>query len=670
MKINSAANCFITSPNFGNALSTKQEKDYLKTMKEIDELNGKKDGMRVVKLYAPSLPSSEDKDTGIGKVNSDEAKRFYEMAKVYGGATAIKFMPIGQLTDKGEYNDKHYPGAYFRSSLTVGEDVIDFTKLATPEYGNILSKEDVDKLIEAHKKNDRGENLIDFESTLGWKNQEDYSVNEQLRTAFDNFKNTPSPNKELKALRKEFEAFKTQKEPVDYDDIYTRIALFPWLKDWGNGKADFFVGYDSNPEIRAQKQPEYERLKKEHEYDIEFFKFKQFLGHKALDDAKKTINDLGMDMMGDANIGFSWVESQVFPDAFEKDQNSYSGFAESGWTLPALNYNELINCDDGPAHKLFKAKISHFLNKFDGIRFDVGWAYMNPKLMYNRGSSVQHLNAGNKITNFIEETAREVKGKDFDQKKLIYECDAGADDFSLWNNKDTIKNLKGMVVLSTANEHQDDPTGWGNYSFIKENIGLGDDDFILGTNNHDLNGVLQCASDKAKSSKHVGALMRVFRLREQDGKKDGWKLLKDDNNDHEHIKKYIRARFAETDYAKNSFIQSTDMLGRGESIDYHTGGRDCPEAKLDYQTRLERNFEENYHRAIQDDVGYNAADVKKFRMEMDGVDGKHRALYEKAAKYAEYLKHKGGIYTREQADNSKEGKLDITSLSMDEIKSL
>ena len=65
--------------------------------------------------------------------------------------------------------------------------------------------------------------------------------------------------------------------------------------------------------------------------------------------------------------------------------------------------------------------------------------------------------------------------------------------------------------------------------------------------------------------------MRVFRLRDEDGVRDGWKLVKDDNNMSEHIKKCTRARFAETSTFKNKFIQFYDLLGREEATDYHTG---------------------------------------------------------------------------------------------------
>ena len=609
--------------NFGDALSTKQEKDYQKLIAQINKVQGKEDGTRIVKLYPYALPSSEQTDCGIGKINSPEAKRFYEIAKNYGGATAIKFMPLGQLTDKPVYSDNKYPGAYNRASFALGEDIIDITQLATKRFGNILPEREVRNFVNRHKDTHTRENLIDFGTTLGWQNQENYPVNDLLRSAFYNFKDESHNNKELNQLRKEFEAFKNKKEPIDYDDIYTRLALFPYLKDWTTAKTDFFVGFDSNPEIRAQRMPEYNRLKDKYKNEIEFYKFKQFLAYKTLEQGKKEVNDLGMDLVGDCILGYSWTEVQAFPDAFLKD--GYGRMAEFGtWGIPAINYYDLMNDKNSTAYKFFKAKVTNYLHLYDSVRFDVGWGYMNTKFHFGDKNFIQ-LDTGNRITDIIEEIAREVKGENFDQRKLMYECDANGSDFNLWTNADKIRHLKGRAILSTEEEKNDSANiGWGNLSFLRENIGLSDDNMIVGTNTHDGRGLLSCAHDMEKSTEQVGAMMRVLKLRPQDGCPDGWRLLKDDNSDKEHIRKYTRGRFAEIDLAKNSFIQYTDLLGRAERVDYHTNG-----------TRYS-----------------------------------HPELYEKVKKYAAYLKHKGGIFTKAQADNTARANLDIGNMSIQDIQKL
>ena len=103
--------------------------------------------------------------------------------------------------------------------------------------------------------------------------------------------------------------------------------------------------------------------------------------------------------MIDCPITFSWPEEQVFPDAFLKDEWGRS--AEVGWGIHAINYSDLINKNNSPAHKLLKAKVAHCLQNYDGIRFDVGWSYMNPSFHFGDRQMIR-LDAGTKITDFID----------------------------------------------------------------------------------------------------------------------------------------------------------------------------------------------------------------------------------------------------------------------------
>ena len=153
-----------------------------------------------------------------------------------------------------------------------------------------------------------------------------------------------------------------------------------------------------------------------------------------------------------------------------------------------MNYYDLIDKNDSAAHKLLRTKVAHYLTNYDGIRFDVGWQYMNPCLLYDGGHTYKHLDAGNKITDFIEQIATEIKGPDFDQRKLMYECDAGYYDFPIQEKhiQDKIHHMKGLAILSTEDEKNDERNvGWGNAAYIRENLRLGNDNVLLGTNNHD-----------------------------------------------------------------------------------------------------------------------------------------------------------------------------------------
>jgi len=686
MRINSINNKF-NSIKFTNAYSSKQQEDLKKLRQEVDKLHNRENGKKVFKYYLPATPTKKEYDTGIGKLQSREFEKVCEMASVYYGATHFKLMPIGQLTDKQTYNDTHKPSAYLRSAFTIGEDLINPMVLTTAEYGNILpevnavefiqkarlkSKENVKNNADNNDEIIKSETRINFDSTLGWKNQEDYPINDILKIAFKNFKENTAPNYQLKCLKKEFEQFKNQKEPVDYDDIYTRIALFPYLKDLGTAKVDFFKGFDSNEEIRKQKMPQYEEYKKQYANEIEFFKFKQFLARKAVQAGVNTIHNYGMKAQIDCEYGNSWVEEEVFPDAFTTDEYGRKPKIRN-WDFAVLNQERLTydKTNQSPERKFLAAKIAHNLSLFDSIRFDVGWAYIRPAWHFDDYKPMERIDAGDRIIKFIEQTAKKVKGEDYDLTNLMYECDADGEDFNLWNNANIIKNMGGLAILSTEHENNEGP-GWGNYAFLTQNIGLRPSDMSLGTNNHDLEGVINCGFNNIKSSMQIGGIMRTFNM-----PNDSWNLLKDDQNINEHLRKYTRARFAEIDKAKNQFILYTDFFGRGniekrigEKVDYHTGKSSDPNFDKDYKTRMERKFENHAHKAWQNGLGYNWADIALMRAKLDGEYEANKELFDKVEKYALYLKAKGGIKTKEDADNSPYANIKIEDMTLDEIKKL
>ena len=95
--------------SFGNALSTRQEEEQKKLIKEVRHALGHDDAISVGKGYAQGLPTQASQDTGVGKINSPESFRMNELLQVYAGATAVKpSFPIGQLGLKEAYNEKGY----------------------------------------------------------------------------------------------------------------------------------------------------------------------------------------------------------------------------------------------------------------------------------------------------------------------------------------------------------------------------------------------------------------------------------------------------------------------------------------------------------------------------------------------------------------------------------
>jgi len=630
MRVNSINSYHI---NFGNALSTRQEKEQKELIKEVRQALGHDDAISVGKIYAAGAPSAAGQDTGVGKINSQENFRLCELLQVYAGATAIKSFPLGQLGSSMAYKEKGYYGSYQRSTLTLGEDNINLFNLSKPEYGSILPKSEAQKFVDRHSKSGVGQNKINYANEIGRENPENYPINSALKVAFHNFK-TQEATPKLTELRNEFEAYKVQKQPVDIDDIQTRAALYPVLQ--AENKLNFFHGFDKNPEIRAAKMPEFEKMKSEHAEEIEFFKFKQFIAEKEVAAAKQELNKKGMDLFVDMAIGFSPVEEATYPDAFLDGNNGRK--ASLGWGLPVLDVESLTQKDDSPAHKLLRDKTALNLMRADGIRFDVGWSYAKP--FFDKGDGYVHLDATSKIIHTFEDTAREIKGENFDQRKLVYEFDASKTDFDIVKENKLFQDIKGMLVLTTVEEYNDDKNiGWKHTAFFHEQCRLKDDQMLVGTNNHDRESVIECAENPQMRENHISALKRVFNTEDES-------LFKDDNDVNENNRKFTLGKFAECFNVKNQFTFYNDVFGRRCKVDTHW----VKPVENEYRCRLERNYEENFHRNIQEGYGLNLMDTFRFIMEQRGLDKTMPALFNKVKAFAEYLAEKGGIFTREQAD--------------------
>ena len=580
------------SPVFTKAIPAYRKKDFSNTIYEAKKLLGMNDGLSLLKLDSASFPQIKTQDTGIGKINSSTALNFIKFLTFYTGTKAVKIFPFGQQTKIQD----HYYGHYNKTALTIGEENINlFNLLDKKKYGNILKKEDITPFITKNK------HEINFENELG--TNEDYLILKPLKTAYENFKNHCS----TKELENEFENY-TNKAIVK--DTYTRLALYSYLKD---SEPDLFKNINNSKE----KQQKFLDYQEKYKNEIDFFKFRQFIAEKDFLDAKDKINSNGIKLFGDCLIGFSQQEVWAYPEAFR-------GYV--GWDLPALDYKNLLKTNSA-TNKLFNQKISFFLEHFDGIRFDVGWWYAIAKTEEN--SRISEHNFGHKVFDFIENRAKEIKGSDFDTKNLIYEMDGFPHLFN-WNKKPItpLKNIKNIVnVMTTEYEHnikEENKTGWGHPAFFKK-YGLSESEFIIGTNNHDGENLRNLAESKTNENKNkrknsILVLSKVLNIPEE--------ILK-------NPKEFVKAKFAELYTTKNQFLFFIDVLGSNKNVDDQTL------APHNYRFRVNREYESQYHTALQRGRGFNIMDSLSMVMKAKNLDKSNPKLYEKLIYYANYLREQG-----------------------------
>lgn len=608
--------------SFKAALSSQAVDVLSKLCIEAEKSIGTPNSYTLFDMPSSSIYSDSKEDTGSGKLCSDAALRMYSMLKPYVGFNAVKVYPSGQMT-------KHYDNFYCpynRGALTLGEDNINLAKLCGSEYGSILQEKDVKEMVDSNKAAKKLLNSINYENELG--TDENYPILKPLKKAYDNFKKGDSA--QIKALQKEFEDFKKE----SMSQVYDRLALYPFLRD---SDPDFFENFLKNP----QKQKRFETLKKEHAEDIDFFKFNQFIAQKQHFEAKEKLNEKGIDLIGDCPIGFSQAEEWALPGAFLKEYSV-------GWAFPLVNYKD-IDDPSSDAYKLLKSQFSHFFKLYDGVRMDVGISYYSHEIFekgaegkngFSHENSIGEYNLGDNMFKFIEQTAKEVKGKDFDTKKIIYEAD-GEPAIYDWSGqkvkeRDEIKGRALMLTTTFERVSSKNDQGWGSVHFHRDTAGVSQDELVMGTNNHDGAPIRWIAESKKGTPQY------------DYNKKDSIKVLSQDlkipEKSLQNPQNFMKAKFAELLGAKKRFFYFVDVLGRREYINDHSR----PEQER-FRFRVDSEVEKDYHKGLQSNWAFDRPEALAMRMKAQGVDKTNPKLFEQMKFLGNYLR-KPGVLTQKAAD--------------------
>ena len=592
----------IDAVSYKAALPTSKKADFSATVKEAKKVLGINKGLSLLKISSTSMPTQKQYDSGIGKLNSESALNFLKFITFYTGVSAIKDFPAGQTTKHNLHHGFYCP--YLKTAVTFGEENINLSNIIDNKeyYGFILENEDRKDFIDKNKSNPYA---IYYERELG--EDDNYPVLKPLKTAFENYKSGLS----TASFEHDFNEYKKQDI---VKNTYSRLALYPLIHE---KEPDLFKNFEND----LEKQKKFEQYKNLYADEIDFFNFRQFIAQKEHDDAKKSINENRIDLFGDCLIGFAPQETWAHPDAF-MDNTCIGNF---DWGLPALKFKEILN-PDSAAHKVFDEKLSFFLKNYDGIRFDVGWCYAIAKIE-EKGKDSENIDLGHKLFDFIEKRAQEIKGKDFDTHKLIYEMDGFEKMFTGWDEKkpEPIPNVKNIVNVLTTEYQNTEKVGWGSPEFYLK-TGLTEDEIIVGTNNHDganLKALAEATRPEYEKRLNDNAeiLSKLFKISKQN-------LI---NSPAE----FVKAKFAQLYTVKNQFLFFVDVLGSKEDID-------CQNIYPgNYRFRVDENYERQYHNALQQGFGFNLPEVLGIVMKSKNLDKKYPILYSKLNSYAEYLRKIG-----------------------------
>ena len=496
-----------------------------------------------------------------------------------------------------EGNYKPISGSFFPysgSALDLGNQIINTELLSTEEFGKLLTKEDINSLVEANRHSNI-DSRINFENILP-----KHSKNESLlKKAYNELLKADNPQKKkiLEELNQFSEANKEWLEPKSIYEALTEKYKSNDCKAWGELYSNF---YNTDIVPPAERIAEIERMKhSEFGENMKFYEFKQYLAETHLAKAKHQLNEKGIKLSGDVLAGFSADEVWANPKAFIKDHTI-------GWSLYALDY------DSPEAEKILRTKIRNYAKRYDGLRLDASWAYVRQPIINNTTKEKVYKEHGSRILEIIEDEIFKVKGKDFNLENIMHEFAANPKDFNIFDGLEVKPLGKERVkIYSSFNLSPD----WGTVSaFRKRN--WKDGSYVLGATNHDSYPLKIEYENINKRKEQIKVLSDILKIPEE-------KI--------NSYPEFTKAKLAEPMRSKHNMFFFTTPLNITERYKHL---KNNPE---DYRIKIPKNYQEKYFKDLENGLSFNIMDAMEKAFVAEGLDKKEPKLYKKIVKYKKIL---------------------------------
>lgn len=598
--------------SFGRALTTKETKEYTKVQAQAQKELGL--DKTIATVFDFSVPT-EKHDTGIGTSFSDDAQKMAGMLKTMCGVNGIQLQPQGQISN---YVRSPYSGTGF----SLGEHIIDLTKLTDKKYGNLLSEDDLNSpYMNRVKKHDS----VDYDNVFGKDGQK-----AMLEKAYKNFTELPKTS----ALKKDFEKFK--KENVYWLE---KDALFDAAAQ-ANGSENIYDWSERDRNIFASKEGDKARISELKTVEdengnnvVEKSEFVQFIADKQQKQSKAEFNKQGIDIYGDCQIGFSqkdyWAHKSAFSDEYEFGCDIGDG-KYSCWS-PAIDFNKI----DGDAGELLYNKFDKFFKRYDGVRIDAAWQLINPtvcKPQKQNGHDVFD-GSGNKLGDRVSNMPKVADdGKHILNNIILKAADnnkVSRDKVFLellggnsWDSLNAAKGTGASLIHITRYGGND----WGRVKYYEsrgenryQNMNPGD--YIIGPGTHDDDSLIEQAQN---AGGRTGYLSHDLKL-------DKGVL---DRSPAERSSAIVAELFT----TKNRFATLPDILGSERRIN-------TPNTiDGNWSYRAGQDYEKEYHTNLSKGRGFNVPDaMSKALKAKQGVS----ALTEQLDKFANILRENGPMTTKE-----------------------
>lgn len=379
------------------------------------------DNLAIV-THSVSFPSNKNEDIGVGILSLNQGAKSYINFLYDNAFDSLSIEPMGYI-QKELYSP-------YDSSLLSKKPIIDFMELTKDEWANIFDIDSFNKIVQ-DKNYDVQVPFEDGYRTIRFdKNQVIYdyvfsSISWASKEAFENFqKRIKEKNPRAIELQKEFEKFKKENDyflnrDAIYYILYEKNNQKPFSK-WENPLHRVLFD-EKNLEFDSKtRQKEIKRLEKEYQKEIELYKFCQFvvdkqqkdfvdyaskLGQKRFESDLKVIeeafkkgeiskekfkylklkleeykkNSLGINIIGDKQVGYGDVDIFSNPSIFTKDEfmgappNFLKASKGQDWDFNFIPYENLFNKDGSLAEggKYLKKNIKKaFKDNIGGLRID------------------------------------------------------------------------------------------------------------------------------------------------------------------------------------------------------------------------------------------------------------------------------------------------------------
>ncbi len=300
----------------------------IKIIHKALEALGKKNFALIV--HGGSFPAADGENTGFGSMNSNGGKELIDYAS--GIFNAIQLGPAGKTKS---CDSSPYTGTIFSTNPLF----VDLKELTTKNWNNILSVETFNEIVENNP--NKGKNKTAY--SYAYKKYAD-----ALDEAYKNFIEHGDAK-----LKKEFDDFKRLNNRwLDRDSIYEALSIEHQNDYWPLWNSDV----DKNlfaPETIEQRLEHGKRLveiSKKYEYDIDKYKFIQFVLSKQNAETKEYAKSKDIKMIADRQVAFSdrdiWAYKSLFldgwmlgcpPDYFSKDGQA--------WGFPVLDPERMYKAD-------------------------------------------------------------------------------------------------------------------------------------------------------------------------------------------------------------------------------------------------------------------------------------------------------------------------------------